>query len=116
MAYNAPQTPTLLPIVQVAIPASVTTVYTTPSKARTIIQNIDIVNTTGSSATFDIYFVPQGGTAGASNAFYYQNTLASKTHLQWVGNQVLDSLSTLQVNASITGVTVTISGTTYVYY
>jgi hypothetical protein len=116
MAYNTPQNPTILPIAQSAIPATVTTVYTVPVKSRTWISTIDIVNTNSTATTFDVYFVPQSGTAGTGNAVFYQQTLQPKQNLQWTGIQVIDSLSTIQVNGSATGVTIRISGETYAYY
>lgn len=116
MPYQTPPTPIVLPIAQSAIPATVTTIYTVPLRSRTILETIDLVNTNASPTTFDVYLVPQNGTAGTSNALFYQQTLQGKQNLQWTGVQVIDSQSTIQVNASAVGVTIRISGETYAYY
>ena len=116
MPYQTPQTPTLLPIAQSAIPATVTNIYTVPLKSRTWLETIDVVNTNATATTFDVYLVPQNGTAGTGNALFYQQTLQPKQNIQWTGIQVIDSQSTIQVNASATGVTIRISGETYAYY
>jgi hypothetical protein len=81
-----------------------------------LLQQIDVVNTGSATATFDIYLVTQNGTAGTSNALFYQQSLLPKQNLQWQGQQVLDSQQTIQINGSTTGITMTMSGATYGYY
>jgi hypothetical protein len=117
MTYQPqPANPTIISIAQSPTTVGVSTVYTVPLRARTILQNIDVVNTSSSNATFDIYLVVQNGTAGIANALFYQQTLQPKQNLQWTGQQVLDSQQTLQINGSTTGITITMSGVTYGYY
>lgn len=117
MTYQQqPANPQILSIGQIGIPATITTLYTVPLRSRTILQYIDVVNTNATATTFDIYLVVQNGTAGTSNALFYQQTLQPKQNLQWTGQQVLDSQQTIQVLASATGITTIMSGVTYGYY
>ena len=95
---------------QAAITTSASALYTTPALTRALIKEISVVNTTGVAATFDIYLVPSGGTAGTANALFYQQPLAAKATLQWNGLQVLNAGDTLQVKASASGLTVVASG------
>jgi hypothetical protein len=95
---------------QAAITTSAATLYTTPASTRALIKEISVVNTTGSAATFDVYLVPSAGTAGTTNALFYQQPLGAKETLQWNGLQVLDAGQTIQVKASVTGLTVVASG------
>lgn len=95
---------------QAAATTSVTTLYTAPINVRTFIKDIDIVNTTSSTVTFDIYLVPAAGTASASNALFYQQLLNPKQNLQWCGSQILNGDETIQIKASALGVTIHASG------
>jgi hypothetical protein len=95
---------------QAAITTSAATLYTTPALTRALVKEISVVNTTGAAATFDVYLVPSGGTAGTANALFYEQPLASKETLQWNGLQVLNAGATIQVKASATGLTVVASG------
>lgn len=95
---------------QAAITTSATTLYTTPTSTRALIKEISVVNTSSTAATFDVYFVPLSGTAGTSNALFYEQPLAAKQTLQWNGMQVLNAGQTIQVKASTTGLTVVASG------
>ena len=109
MAY---QNITPLQLGQAAITTSYTTIYTVPSSpaTRTYVKDIDIINTT--SATINIYvsLVPSGGTAGTSNALFYNTPLPLNTIVQWAGSQVLNAGDTIQVKASAVGCTITVSG------
>jgi hypothetical protein len=95
---------------QAAITTSAATLYTTPASTRALVKEISVVNTTAATATFDIYLVPSAGTAGTTNALFYQQPLAAKETLQWNGLQVLNAGQTIQVKASATGLTVVASG------
>jgi hypothetical protein len=117
MTYQQqPANPTIISIAQAPTTVSASTVYTVPLRSRTILQNIDIVNTSGSTATFDIYLVPQNNSAGTANALYYQYSLTANNNVQWRGQQVLDSQQTIQIKGSTTAITITMSGVTYGYY
>jgi hypothetical protein len=52
------------------------------------------------------------GTAsvGTSNAIFYGNYLPANTTMQWAGSQVMSESGTIQVKASATGCTISISG------
>jgi len=95
---------------QVAMTTSVVTVYTTPASTRSTIQDIMIANTTAGALTYNVFLVPATGTAGTSNAIFYGVSLASNTSYHWSGTQVLFPGDTIQVQASATGLTISISG------
>ena len=107
MAYN---NITPLQLAQAAMTTSYVTIYTVPATTRTYVKDIDVVNTT--SATIGIYIslVPSGGTAGTSNALFYNTPLPLNTIVQWAGSQILNEGDTIQVKASAVGCTITISG------
>lgn len=95
---------------QVAVTASVVTVYTTPASTRSTIQDIMIANTTAGALTYNVFLVPAGGTAGTSNAIFYGVSLSANTSYHWTGTQILFPGDTIQVQASGTGLTISISG------
>ena len=107
MAFN---NITPLQLGQAAITTSYATIYTVPAATRTYVKDIDVVNTT--SATIGIYIslVPSGGTAGTSNALFYNTPLPLNTIVQWAGSQILEEGDTIQVKASAVGCTITVSG------
>ncbi|CAB4147840.1 hypothetical protein UFOVP1614_24 [uncultured Caudovirales phage] len=107
MAYS---TITPVKLGQTAITTGATTLYTAPASTRAMVKEIDVVNTTAASATFDVYLVPVSGTAGTGNAMFYQQPLNAKETLQWNGLQVMNAGETIQVKASVTGMTITASG------
>lgn len=89
---------------------TLTTIYTVPASTRAIVKTIDIANTSSSALTITIYFVPSGGSAGASNTIIPSVTLPPTDIMQWSGAQVLNEGDVIQATASGSGVTVTISG------
>lgn len=109
MAYN---NITPLQLAQAAMTTSYATIYTVPSTpaTRTYVKDIDIMNTTAAAIDVYVSLVPSGGTAGTSNALFYQVSLPAYTIVQWAGSQIIDAGSTIQVKASNTGCTITISG------
>lgn len=80
------------------------------STTRTYLKDINICNTTAGAVTISIFLVPSGGTAGTSNALYYATSVAANSVLRWTGAQILPTSSTIWVQGSTTGLTVTISG------
>ena len=48
-----------------------TTLYTVPSKTRTVISTLSTCETGGAGAVFRVHIVPSGGSASTSNAIYY---------------------------------------------
>lgn len=107
MAYND-ITPVQLG--QAAITASVTTLYTVPSSTRAFVKNFDFANTSSGPLTYRVYLVPSGGSAGTSNALFYDFLIDSKETINWTGTQILNEGDTIQVEASGTGITVIASG------
>jgi len=105
------QTITPVKLGQTVMTTGATTLYTVPASTRTFVKDIDIVNTGGSGYTFDIYLVPSAGTAGTSNALFYQQPISGKQSIQWSGSQILNAGDTIQVKASAGSIiTVTASG------
>jgi hypothetical protein len=107
MAFNN-ITPTKL--AQAAMTTSYVSLYTVPTSTRTFVKDIIICNTTASAVTVNVSLVPSGGTAGESNSIYYEYSIAAKTTLSWSGVQIMNHNDTIQVKASATGATITISG------
>lgn len=107
MAYN---NITPLQLAQAAMTTSYATIYTVPATTRTYVKDIDVMNTTSSSKDIFISLVPSGGTAGTSNALFYQVSLPAYTLVQWAGSQIIDEGATIQVKASASGCTITVSG------
>ena len=95
---------------QAAITASYATVYTVPATTKTYLKEFDIVNTTAATVYIYVSLVPKSGTAGTSNALFYNNALPAYTTMQWTGSQILEAESFIQVKASATGCTITLSG------
>ena len=89
---------------------SYATIYTVPSNTRTFVKDIDIINTTSSSIGIYVNIVQSGSTATTANAIFYNNALPGNTTVQWTGTQIMNVGDTIQVKASATGCTATISG------
>jgi hypothetical protein len=105
------QTITPVKLGQTVMTTGATTLYTVPASTRTFVKDIDIINTDNSGVTFDVYLVPSAGTAGVSNALFYQQPIAAKQTIQWQGTQILNTGDTIQVKASAaTSITITASG------
>jgi hypothetical protein len=95
---------------QAAITTSVTTLYTVPASTRAFVKNLDIVNTSAGTLTYRVFLVPSAGTAGTSNALFYDFSIDTKENIQWTGTQILNAGDTIQIQASGTGITITASG------
>lgn len=95
---------------QAAMTTSYATIYTTPANTRTFVKDLDIINTTGSIIYIYVSLVPFGGTAGTSNALFYNNALPAYTTVQWAGSQILNEGGFISVKASAAGCTITVSG------
>jgi hypothetical protein len=95
---------------QAAIGVGVTTLYTVPAATRAFVKDLDIANTTGAPISVRIFLVPLAGTAGTSNALFYDAAVPANTTLQWLGTQILNAGETIQTQASAVGLTITASG------
>jgi len=107
MAFND-ITPTKLG--QAAITTGVTTLYTVPASTRGFVKNLDIINTSAGALTYRVFLVPSAGTAGTSNALFYDFSIDTKENIQWTGTQILNAGDTIQIQASGAGITITASG------
>lgn len=102
---------TLKQLGQTAITTSASTSYTVPAGTITMLNTFDVCNTGASDTTFDVYLVPNGGSAGTGNAICYVMPIKAKGMFHWVGMQVLDTAGdTIQVKAAAAGCTITLSG------
>ena len=99
---------------QASLTTSYVTLYTVPSNpttpTRTYLKQIDVCNTTGSAATFNLHIVPATFSAGTQNALFYSQNVAANTTFSYAGVQVLPTSSFISAKASTTGLTITISG------
>lgn len=86
------------------------TLYTVPTGQQMAIVDIEICNTSATPATFYISLVPQGGTAGASNALFYAAPINGNTTVQWTGQQVLTAGGFIAAYASASTVTFKFGG------
>lgn len=93
-----------------AMTTSYTTIYTTPASTRTLIKDIDVINTTSSPIGIYVHIVPSGQSASTSNAIFFNNALPGNTTVQWCGTQILNANDTIQIKASAAGCSATISG------
>jgi len=95
---------------QGAITTSYTAFYTVPPNTRAYIKDLDMCNTSASPAYIYVSLVASGETAGTTNALLYNAVIPAYSTLQWTGTQILNANGTVQVKASATGCTITISG------
>jgi hypothetical protein len=107
MAFN---NITPVKIAQVALTTAFASVYTVPTSTRTFVKDIVICNTTAGALTATVCLVPSDGSAGTANAIFYEYDVAANDTFSWSGVQIMYHNDTIQVKASATGVTITISG------
>ena len=86
------------------------TLYTVPGGRQMAIVDIEICNTSATPATFYVSLVPQGGTAGASNAIFYAAPINGNSTVQWTGQQVLGAGGFVAAYASAATVTFKVGG------
>lgn len=101
---------TALQLGQAGIGTGVTTLYTVPGSTKTIVKSIDLCNTTTSPIKVRIFLVPSGESALTTNALVYDKTIPANDMLGWEGEQVLGAAATIQIQASLAGVTIIASG------
>lgn len=90
-----------------------TTVYTVPAATKAIIKNCLMCNTTASAITVRVFAVPNGGSAGVSNALLYDYSIPANETFTRNMYQVLDTAGDfIVVYVSAQGVTFNISGAT----
>ena len=89
---------------------SVGTIYTVPAGQQFTLTDIEICNASATATTFSIYLVASGGTAGITNALFYNAPINKNTTVQWTGSTALSAGSTVQVSAGAATVAIKISG------
>lgn len=85
-------------------------IYTVPAAQQFTLTDIEICNASATASSFSIYLVPSGGTAGASNALFYNAPINGNTTVQWTGSTALSTGSTIQASSASGNVTIKISG------
>ncbi len=95
---------------QAELTVGLATIRTTPADSRDLVKQIDISNDNLQVAEVDVYLVPDGGVPDASNLLIPSVKIPAKTILSWAGLQVLDAGAAIQASASVSDVTITISG------
>ena len=85
-------------------------VYTVPTGQQFTLTDIEICNAASSSSTFSIYLVASGGTAGTTNALFYNAPINGNTTVQWTGSTALSAGSTIQASSGSGNVVIKISG------
>lgn len=90
--------------------SSVSTIYTVQTGTQFTLTDIEITNTSASPTNFSIYLVPSGGTAGTTNALFYNSPISGNTLVQWNGSTALSAGYTIQVSSVAATVNIKISG------
>ena len=85
-------------------------IRTTPADSRDIIKQIDVANNNSLTADVSVHLVPSGGSADATNMLFPAVEIPPNTVLNWNGVQVTDAGATIQASASVSDVTIIISG------
>lgn len=92
-----------------AMPTSAGRLVAATTPGGFVVRDMMIANTTGSGVTFRLFVVPLNGAAAATNAIYYDTTLAANTTFHWEGHLALPFGTSLYGEAPA-GVTIAVSG------
>ncbi len=95
---------------QSAITVAIATLYTVPANKRAFVKDIDLSNNNATPTAVNVYLVPNGGTAGATNILIPGMSVPNNGMLQWTGSQIMNAGDSIQTSAAATGVTITASG------
>lgn len=90
--------------------STIGTIYTVPTGQQFTLTDIEICNASASASAFSIYLVASGGTAGTTNALFYNAPINANTTVQWTGSTALSAGSTIQASSASGNVTIKISG------
>lgn len=90
--------------------STIGTVYTVPTAQQFTLTDIEICNASAAASSFSIYLVASGGTAGTTNALFYNAPINGNTTVQWTGSTALSAGSTIQASSASGNVTIKISG------
>ena len=97
-------------IAQAELTTSLTTVRTTPNGTRDLVKQIDIANGNSVAAQVTVHLVPGGGAPSAANKLFPAVRIPAETLVSWNGIHVLDGGATIQALATVSDVTIQISG------
>ena len=86
------------------------TVYTVPTGQQFTLTDIEICNASATASTFSVYLVASGGTAGTTNALFYNAPINGNTTVQWTGSTALSAGSTIKASSGSGNVVIKISG------
>jgi kynurenine formamidase len=90
---------------------SLGTLYTVPANTKTIVKNIILTNTTGTAANVTIHFVPNGGSADATNKIISSYTVNTNDTVVIDLSSVLETGDTIQaIQGTANAITVYVSG------
>ena len=95
---------------QVEMTTDYIAMYTCPPNTRTYIKDISMCNTHAGAVTVYVNLVPDQATVGPANAIYYNTAIGSADIIHWTGAQIMNAGDTIQVKASASGVTITVTG------
>ena len=104
------QSVTPIRLAQAAVTVDYLAIYTCPTNARVYIKDMSMCNTTAGALTVYVSLVPDQATVGAANAIYYNTTIDAAGIIHWTGAQIMNAGDTIQVKASASGVTITVTG------
>lgn len=90
--------------------STIGTIYTVPTAQQFTLTDIEICNASATASSFSIYLVASGGTAGTTNALFYNAPINGNTTVQWTGSTALSAGSTIQASSASGNVTIKISG------
>lgn len=90
--------------------STIGTIYTVPTGQQFTLTDIEICNASATASSFSIYLVASSGTAGTTNALFYNAPINGNTTVQWTGSTALSAGSTVQASSASGGVTIKISG------
>jgi len=90
--------------------STIGTIYTVPTGQQFTLTDIEICNASATASSFSIYLVASGGTAGTTNALFYNAPINGNTTVQWTGSTALSAGSTIQASSASGNVTIKISG------
>jgi hypothetical protein len=83
-------------------------VYTVPSGRKTSILDITLTNTTTSAVACSVYLPVHETAAGVSNALFYNVSIPGNSVVQWSGEQIITTQSTIVMSG--TGITIHVMG------
>lgn len=75
------------------------TLYTVPASTEGIVSTLTITNVSGTDASFRVFVVPSGGSAGTSNALVYDATISGNSYTAFTLGLTLGAADSLVVRS-----------------